>query len=137
MIPDGVSGVHDGSCDVGALLDEASNQKERGARIVLSQHFQQAKSVRVVRAIVVGESDLLGAPRQANKALAIPLACRCHGLVSSGAHKRSCTRTDQGFEHGAILAEARDLRFVILDLRFAIADRFQVIFVRRVRSRTK
>jgi len=58
VIADDVAGSNDFAGEIGTLLDVASDKKESCANIVFREDFEQVRSVRVVGAIVVGESDL-------------------------------------------------------------------------------
>lgn len=58
VIADDVTGVDNLAGEIGALLDIASDEKESRLNLVFGEDFEQAQSVRVVGAIVVGESEL-------------------------------------------------------------------------------
>ena len=58
VITDDVAGSNDFAGEIGTLLDVASDEEESCVNVVFQQDFEEALSVRVVGAIVVGESDL-------------------------------------------------------------------------------
>lgn len=67
MIADNVAGLDDLAGEIGALLDVASDDKESCLNVVFGEDFEQVQSVRVVGTVVVGESDLARAARQAGE----------------------------------------------------------------------
>ena len=107
MIADDVSGVGDFAGNVGALADVASDHEEGRADIVPGEHVEEFQRVWVVRAVVVGERDLLASAGEAGERAAEPLAGRCHGLIAE--RDRSGRRGDSGEKgkHGEIVEELR------------------------------
>src|SRR5580698_6529477 len=81
VIADGVSGAGDFTGEVWALLGVASDHEKSCLYAVLGENLQQLQGVGIVRAVVVGESDLLCAARETGESCSIPLASGSHGLV--------------------------------------------------------
>ena len=84
VIADGVSGLNDGAGDFWALVDVAADQKKSCVDIVAGEDVEQAKSVWVVGAVVIGEGELARTLGQASEGFSIPLAGWGHGLVAGG-----------------------------------------------------
>ena len=59
VVADGMTSLGDGTCDIRPLLHITADQKECSMDLAPGQDFEQVKSVRIVRAVVVGQSNLL------------------------------------------------------------------------------
>ena len=84
VVPDYMPLFRDLTHDVGPLLHVAAYQKKRCANVMLGQDIKQVQCVRIVRAIVDCERNLLRSTRQSAEGLAEPLPRRCHGLIACG-----------------------------------------------------
>src|SRR5271166_4367000 len=82
VIADDVSRRRDGARDVGPLANITSDHEERRRHVVLRQHVEQVKRVRIVRPIIIGERNLLASTRAAGKCSPEPLSSRRHRLVA-------------------------------------------------------
>ena len=94
MVADGVSRVANSAGDVRALANVFADHKKRGPRAVVRQDVEQMKSMRIVRAIVEGQSHFrwIVAVRERP---AVKLRGRRHGSVS-GIARRNCGGDDGG-----------------------------------------
>src|ERR1700746_3730324 len=99
VVADHMASLHDLVHNVGPLLHEAADHEECGLYVMLCQNFQQPECVRVIRAIVVSQSHLLGSAGQARKSSAVPLPSRRQGLVSRHTRCGDCSRSDERPEH--------------------------------------
>src|SRR5690242_9013337 len=97
--------------DVRAMFDELPDQEERGASIVFRKNFEESERVRIVRAIVIGQCDLPGAFDSMNEGASVPLPRRSHRLVPGCNGGCGYPRTDQRFQHVAILANSGSQSF--------------------------
>src|ERR1700722_12789544 len=113
MVPDDMACRGYFANDVGSLLHAASNQKESRADIVPGQHFEQPQSMGIIRTVIIGQSKLPTASRQARECPAKPLAGRRHGLIASGECSRSRDASDRKGKHAGIVMLIAD--FVIAD----------------------
>ncbi len=104
-LPTDVAGLEDFASEVGALLDEATDQEKCGFHTVLCQNFQQTQRVGVVGAVVVGERESFGSGGEAGEGAAVPLCGWGQGLVARG-HGRdgSCSGKHRS-EHGRIVMD--------------------------------
>ena len=59
VIPNHMSRLSQFAHDVGPLLDKSPNQEKRRPRAVLGQNLEQAESVRIIRAIIIGKRQVL------------------------------------------------------------------------------
>ena len=91
VVADGVPGAGNFAGNVGMLLGVAADHEESCLHVVLGENFQQSQGVGIVRAVVVGESDLLCAARETGESFSIPLASGSHRLVTGrGSGRRGC-----------------------------------------------
>ena len=104
VVADDVSCLRHRARNIGALLHVASDHEERCAHAVLRQHVEQLQRVRIVRAVIVGQGDLLASSDSAGKCLPAPLSCWRHGLIS---RRRGCSsggrQSNQSGEHDRIV----------------------------------
>ncbi len=73
VIADYVSCLRYRARNVGALLHVAADHEERRPHTMLRQHIEQPQRVRIVRAVIVGEDDLLASRHSSSKRLPVPL----------------------------------------------------------------
>ncbi len=80
VVADLVAGLADFADDVGAQSGVAADHEEGRLHAVAREHVEQARSVRIVRAIVVGERDQVAASFVAalNEGRAVELGVRGH-----------------------------------------------------------
>jgi len=103
VVADDVSCLRNRARDVGALLHVAADHEERRPHIVLRQHFEQLQRVRVVRAVIISQRDLLAPADSAGERPSAPLSCRRHALVRCGGSGRCCRQSNQSREHDRIV----------------------------------
>ncbi len=112
--------------DIWPLSYVPANQKEGGVDIVICQHVEKTKRVRIVGTVVIRERQLLRIGVYSSESFAVPLRGRRHGLVRRGRSDTDSSGGAQGAEHGGIVMdgglEIADLRFQISDLRFQIRN---------------
>src|SRR5208337_3018956 len=82
VIADLVSRRRDCSRDVGPFAHKLPDHEEGGVHAVFLEHIEQLQGVRIVRPVVIGESELLAFTFARGKSPPVPLACWRHGLVS-------------------------------------------------------
>jgi hypothetical protein len=87
---------HQFARDIRPLLHITADQKKCRLHTVLSKNFHQAKSVWVVRAIVISQRQLPGSGFQPGEGPPKPLPGRSHGLVSRSATGPNDTRSGKG-----------------------------------------
>ena len=74
VVPDGVAGLGNLTDDLGKLLYVTADEKKSCVDFVLGQKFEQVLRVRIVRAIVEGESKLGRGRGGADECSSVPLA---------------------------------------------------------------
>ena len=116
MVPDHVSGLHQFTNNVGALLDVTADQKKCGMNIMPGQDFQQTQSMRIVGAVIVSERQLFLAALQPGERPSEQLPGWRHGLVAHGGSGGDCGGGGEVAVHSARdckWEEAGDLRLQI------------------------
>src|ERR1700724_3186988 len=94
VIANHVSGAYQLARNVWPLFHIATNKKKCRLHIVLGEHFQQTKSMRVVGTVVVSQGQLFGLRLQPGEGSSVPLPPRRHALVAPRDSGRSKTRTE-------------------------------------------
>src|ERR1700675_1996006 len=74
VIADDMSRLRHRARNIGTLLHVAADHEERRPRTTLPESIEQPHSVRIVRPVVVGQSDLLAPRNPSSKCLPVPLA---------------------------------------------------------------
>src|SRR5579864_1095860 len=104
VVADDMTSPGDFANNVRTLLSAASDEKKGCGHVVLRQSFQQSLGVRIIRAVVIGEGELLRAAREAGESAPIPLSGGSHRLISSGDGSGGrCGSSEQRSKHGGIL----------------------------------
>src|ERR1039458_1856282 len=107
VIADDMSRLRHRARNVGALLHVPADHEERRPHTVLRQHFQQLESMRIVRPVIVGQSDLLASPNSPSKRPPVPLAPPRPRLIPRRRSSSSGRQSNQSGEHEEILAGRR------------------------------
>ena len=94
VIADDVSRLRHRARNVGALPYVAADHEERRPHAVFRQHIEQVQRVRIVRAVIVGQGDLLASAHTSGKRPPVPLTRRRHRLIPGC---RSCGSGRQSY----------------------------------------
>src|SRR5450755_2441264 len=103
VISDHVARADDFANDIGALPYVSANQKECGADIVICQHVEKTKCVRIVWAVIIGERQPLRAGANSRERSSVPLPGGRHGLVSCCSSDADSSSGTQRAEHHGIV----------------------------------
>ena len=105
VVSDHVSGGRNAPRDIGALRDEASNEKKSRLNVVLAEHVEQMQRVRVIGTIIVCQRKLARI-RAAGNRCAKQLRLRRHGAIGIDSCSAGCgAGGNQQWQHGEIVIE--------------------------------
>src|ERR1019366_4882804 len=107
MIANGVPGFDQFTNHIGPLLHVTADEKKSRLHIVLGKNLQKAKGVRIIGAIVKGESQQLRSATRSGKRPPQPLSSWGHGLITRGGDSGHSGGSESWAEHGGILADYR------------------------------
>ena len=104
VVADDVARAFNFADDFRTLLDVASDQEKCRLNVMIGEDVEQSHCVRIVGAVVIGESYLTGSALEAREGLSVPLSSWCHGLVTGSYHGRDGDCAGYGeSEHVAIV----------------------------------
>src|ERR1019366_409603 len=107
MITNGVPGFDQFTNDIGPLLHVPADAEKSRPHIVLGKNLQKTKGVRIIGAVVKGESQQLRSAMRSGKRPPKPLSSWGHGLITRGGDSGHSSGSESRAEHGGILADCR------------------------------
>src|SRR6202049_1454372 len=116
VVADDVACTFNFADDFRTLLDEASDQEKGCSNVVIGEDVEQSYRVRIVGAVVIGESYLTGSAPEAREGLSVPLSSWRHGLVTGSYRGRDgeCAGYGEsehvGIVNGRLVEGAGELR---------------------------
>src|SRR5271165_3066762 len=105
MIADYVPCTRNFTHNIQPVLDISPNQKKSSPHVTPSKNFQQAQSMRIIRAVIISEREQLGPTSKPGKRAPIPLPGGPHRLIAAGHGSCSGRSGQHRSKHAAIVME--------------------------------